>query len=241
MIRFLNFLALSAVIASATWAYSVKYETILVAEKLKKRETELRRERDAIQVLSAEWELLNRPARLSVLAKPEAGMQQLSARQVVNARDIPAAQPAKGDSLDSLLTGSLPPAAPAKAGEPPKVAKVQPGKVQPGKAQPGKATTGKATTTKATTGKPPVGKVPATRATASKAVGDKPDAKVVAVQGAPKAGPLLLTPKTGAPKTGAPKVSAPKVSAPKAVAPVAAAAPKREEGGLNSLFKKILN
>ena len=69
MIRFLNFLALAAVIGTATWAYSVKYETILVAEKLKKRQTELRHERDAISVLEAEWQLLNRPARLATLAK----------------------------------------------------------------------------------------------------------------------------------------------------------------------------
>lgn len=224
MIRFLNFLALSAVIASATWAYTVKYETILVSEKLKKRETELRRERDAIQVFAAEWELLNRPARLAALAKPEAGMQQLSARQVVHAKDIPAAQPAKGDSLDALLTGSIPPA--------PKVE------------------------SKAA----PLAGAPKTAPKAAKkAPGDKPDAKVVAVQAAPKATPLALTPKTvgsktapkaGAPKAGAaPKVAAPKASAPKTnapvrltpPAPVAATAPKREEGGLNALFKKILN
>lgn len=210
MIRFLNFLALSAVIASATWAYSVKYETILVSEKLKKRETELRRERDAIQVLAAEWELLNRPARLAALAKPEAGMQQLSARQVVNAKDIPAAQPAKGDSLDALLTGSIPPA--------PK-----------GEAKPA----------------PVAGAPKAAPKAARKAPGDKPDAKVVAVQAAPKATPLALTPKGGVPKTGAvAKSNGPKTNAPVRLtppAPVAASAPKRDEGGLNSLFKKILN
>ena len=220
MIRFLNFLALSAVIASATWAYSVKYETILVSEKLKKRETEMRRERDAIQVLAAEWELLNRPARLAALAKPEAGMQQLSARQVVHAKDIPAAQPAKGDSLDALLTGSIPPA--------PKV------ETKPA----------------------PVAGAPKTAPKAAKkAPGDKPDAKVVAVQAAPKATPLALPPKTAGSKTAGSKAAAPKsgtatktgaskTNAPVKLtppAPVAASAPKREESGLNSLFKKILN
>jgi hypothetical protein len=223
MTRFLNFLALIAVIASATWAYSVKYETILVAEKLKKRETELRRERDAIQVLSAEWELLNRPARLAALAKPEAGMQQLSARQVVNARDIPAAQPAKGDMLDSLLTGSLPSVPKAET------------KTAPVAAVP-----------KGTAKAPPK----AAKKTPLKAPGDKPDAKVVAVpntqkSGAPKAAPLALAPKANAPKTAASKAAnPPKANAPVRLtppAPVAASAPRRDEGGLNSLFKKILN
>ncbi len=107
MIRFLNVLALAALIGSATWAYSVKYETILVAEKLRKREAELQRERDAIAILKAEWHLLNRPERLQLLAKPEAGMQALSARQVVEAKDVPVA-PVKTDKIDDLLTGSIP-------------------------------------------------------------------------------------------------------------------------------------
>jgi hypothetical protein len=108
MMRLLNLLALVAVIGSATWAYTVKYETILAAEKLRKREAELGREQDAVAVLKAEWHLLNRPERLQTLAKPEAGMQQLSARQVVRAADVPQAQPSAGDRIDDLLTGSIP-------------------------------------------------------------------------------------------------------------------------------------
>jgi len=106
VIRFLNVLALAALIGSATWAYSVKYETILVTEKLRKRETELQRERDAIAILKAEWHLLNRPERLQLLAKPETGMQALSARQVVEAKDVPVA-PVNTDKIDDLLTGSI--------------------------------------------------------------------------------------------------------------------------------------
>lgn len=119
MIRTLNVLALAALIGSATAAYSVKYETILIAEKLRKREAELARERDAISVLKAEWQLLNRPARLAALAQPEAGMRPLSVRQMVRAEDIPQARPGAdmiASALDGLLTGSLP--APAKASKP---------------------------------------------------------------------------------------------------------------------------
>jgi len=108
MIRLLNVLALIAVISSATWAYSVKYETILVAEKLRKREAELNREKDAVAILQAEWHLLNRPERLQSLAKPEAGMQTVSAKQIVRPADIPMATPGKTDAIDSLLTGSIP-------------------------------------------------------------------------------------------------------------------------------------
>lgn len=132
MIRLLNLLALVAVIASATWAYSVKYETILVAEKLRKREAELVRERDATAILKAEWQLLNRPARLQALAKPESGMQQLSARQVVRASEIPQAPTESGDKLEQLLTGSIP-AAPRAPGNPTPASKATalPAKVKP--------------------------------------------------------------------------------------------------------------
>lgn len=108
MIRLLNLLALIAVISSATWAYSVKYETILVAETLRKREVELTRERDAVAILQAEWHLFNRPERLQSLAKPESGMGTVSAKQIAKPADIPQATPAKGDVIDSLLTGSIP-------------------------------------------------------------------------------------------------------------------------------------
>jgi hypothetical protein len=110
MMRSLNILAIATLIGSATAAYSVKYETILVAEKLKKRESELQREKDAIAVLKAEWQMLNRPSRLAALAPLEAGMQTLSARQLVRASDIPARGPEKDPlaaALENTLTGSI--------------------------------------------------------------------------------------------------------------------------------------
>lgn len=110
MMRSLNILAIATLIGSATAAYSVKYETILVAEKLKKREGELQREKDAIAVLKAEWQMLNRPSRLAALAPLEAGMQPLSARQIVRASDIPARSVEKdplASALEGTLTGSI--------------------------------------------------------------------------------------------------------------------------------------
>ena len=106
MMRTFNILAIATLIGSATAAYSVKYETILVAEKLKKRQAELLREKDAIAVLKAEWQILNRPTRLQALAPPEAGMQQLSARQILRAGDVPQ-RGAEVDPLESMLTGSI--------------------------------------------------------------------------------------------------------------------------------------
>lgn len=122
MTRLLNLLALVALIASATWAYSVKYETILLAEKLRKREAELQRERDAVAILEAEWHLLNRPSRMQALKRPDLSLQTISARQIVKPGDIPERPAEAPDALDSLLTGSIPAATPdpaKKAARPP--------------------------------------------------------------------------------------------------------------------------
>jgi hypothetical protein len=112
MIRTLNVMAILALIGSATMAYQVKYETILVNEKLRKAEGALQKEKDAIAILKAEWEVMNRPARLSALAQPEAGMQALTVRQIARAADVPK-RPAKetdpiANTLDGILTGAIP-------------------------------------------------------------------------------------------------------------------------------------
>ena len=120
MMRFLNVLALVVLIGSAISAYSVKYETILVAEKLKKREGEMQREKERIDILKAEWELLNRPSRLQALAPPEAGMHVLSVRQIARVQDIPQAAKRDHDALASLMTGSLPASVAASKPVPPR-------------------------------------------------------------------------------------------------------------------------
>lgn len=126
MMRVLNVMAVFALLGSAFMAYQVKYETVLVNEKLRKAEGALQREKDAVAVLKAEWELLNRPSRLQLIAQPEAGMKPLSARQFVHADEIPQAKPESdriGDALGGLLTGSLPASVPERKATPRPLAK----------------------------------------------------------------------------------------------------------------------
>ena len=220
MIRFLNLLALIAVISSATWAYSVKYETILVAEKLKKREAELTRERDAVAILEAEWNLLNRPERMASLAKPEAGMQQLLAKQVIRPGDVPMASAVATDKIDSLLTGSITlpdpvkkapvkaagttPATPVRSGQTGKPAQTSPTtaavKAAPKPGQPAKTTAALALP-KANTSAPKA--VASTAVKSNAPIRLSPPAKVGAPQAA-SAPPVALTaePKSSNPITG---------------------------------------
>jgi hypothetical protein len=122
MLRFLNFAAVSVLVATAGWAYQTKYETIRFAEEVRKLESRVEKERDQIAILKAEWQLLNRPGRLEVLAQ-KLEMRPVRASQVARAQDLP--ERGKdvdhiGQKLDQLLTGSVtPPSARPATGKTP--------------------------------------------------------------------------------------------------------------------------
>jgi hypothetical protein len=111
MLRLLNVLAIFGLIGTAAWAYSIKYETIYYAEQVKKLEKRMERERDAIAVLRAEWQHINKPVRLQLLADRHLQLQAMQATQIASAKDLPAKpvqQDLLGSKLDELLTGSTP-------------------------------------------------------------------------------------------------------------------------------------
>jgi hypothetical protein len=111
MLRLLNLLAILGLLSTAAWAYSIKYDTIYYAEQVKKLEKRLDRERDAITTLRAEWQHINKPTRLQLLADRHLQLQALQATQIVKAMDLPAKpqeQDLLGSKLDQLLTGTVP-------------------------------------------------------------------------------------------------------------------------------------
>jgi hypothetical protein len=111
MLRLLNLLAILGLLSTAAWAYSIKYDTIYYAEQVKKLEKRLDRERDAITTLRAEWQHINKPTRLQLLADRHLQLQALQATQIVKATDLPAKpqeQDVLGSKLDQLLTGTVP-------------------------------------------------------------------------------------------------------------------------------------
>jgi cell division protein FtsL len=88
MIKLLHVIAIGALVSSAVYAYSIKYETTLEAEQLQKLKAQAQRERDAIAVLKAEWQYLNRPDRLQALADRHLDLQPLQITQIVRMPDI---------------------------------------------------------------------------------------------------------------------------------------------------------
>ena len=98
MIKLLHVIAIGALVSSALYAYSIKYETTLQAEQLQKLKAKAQRERDAIAVLKAEWQFLNRPERLQALADKHLDLQPLTTAQIVRLSDVPN----RGPKVDSI-------------------------------------------------------------------------------------------------------------------------------------------
>jgi cell division protein FtsL len=103
LLRYLNVLAIAALVGSALYAYSIKYETILFSEQIVKVQHSIQREQDRIAALRAEWAYITRPERLQALADRHLEMQQLANSQIIiSASDLPD-QPPKVDTIGRKL------------------------------------------------------------------------------------------------------------------------------------------
>ncbi len=106
MIRLLHIIAITALIASAAYAYTVKYETLYYVEQVAKLKTKVQRERDSIAVLRAEWQHLNRPDRLQAAVERHLDVQPTSIKQLARLADVPNRPPRSdeiGRKLEALL------------------------------------------------------------------------------------------------------------------------------------------
>ena len=102
MIRFIHIFVICCLIASAGYAYSIKYDTLFQAEQVAKLKAKLQKERDAIAVLKAEWHLLNRPDRLQAAAERHLDLQPLNIQQLARLSDLPS-RPPRADEIGRKL------------------------------------------------------------------------------------------------------------------------------------------
>ena len=100
--RYVNAIGVFALLGSAAYAYSIKYETILYSAKIQKLENANQKQRDHIGMLRAEWAHLSRPERIQALSDRHLKLQQLKLDQIVSFRDIPE-RPPKTDSIGRKL------------------------------------------------------------------------------------------------------------------------------------------
>ncbi|GIL01069.1 MAG: hypothetical protein BroJett030_09680 [Alphaproteobacteria bacterium] len=130
MLRTLDIAMIVALIAGATWTFKVKYDSEVALQELTRLERRLQIEREAIEILKADWSLLTSPDRLERLAaryrddlrlepaRPEqvAGWGEVPARAALPAGEAPQERSAEAPAADAAtVTGSVapPPADPA--------------------------------------------------------------------------------------------------------------------------------
>jgi hypothetical protein len=122
MLRILNALVMVALVTSAAWVYKIKFDSTLKAERVAKLRGEIRKERDAIAALRAEWSQLERPDRLQPLAQRHLKLKPMETAQFdtfekLPERPRPLVPPGTSDPIgaiieifadEEVLTGTLP-------------------------------------------------------------------------------------------------------------------------------------
>ncbi|MCJ2129971.1 hypothetical protein [Methylobacterium sp. E-045] len=108
MIRLLNVLAILGLIGSAIYAYSIKYDTLYQAGQVSKAKSQLHKERQAIAVLRAEWQLLTRPDRLQAAVERHLALEPIGVTHLGRLADLPM-RPDRGDEIGRLLAATATP------------------------------------------------------------------------------------------------------------------------------------
>ena len=87
--RIIHASVIVAMVAAATYVYDIKFQSTMQAERLAKIRSEIRRERDAIAALRAEWAKLDSPDRIEGLAKRHSPLKPTDARQFDQFANLP--------------------------------------------------------------------------------------------------------------------------------------------------------
>ncbi len=111
--RLLNIFVIGALILAASFVYKIKFDSTLQAERVAKAAGQLRRERDAIATLRAEWAKLDTPGRIQGLADRHLALRPILPTQFDNldrlpVRPEPVVQPRSADPIGAMLTPASP-------------------------------------------------------------------------------------------------------------------------------------
>jgi hypothetical protein len=81
MLRLINLAIIGALVFAAAWVYEIKYASTRQAERVARLKVEIRRERDTIAALRAEWAQLDNPDRIQILARRHLTLKPIEATQ----------------------------------------------------------------------------------------------------------------------------------------------------------------
>lgn len=102
--RLLNLFVIIGLVAAAAYVYEIKFQATLDAERLAKMRSEIRRERDAIAALRADWAKLQTPRRIEGLAQRHLPLKPADAHQVSSLDNLPERpKPENSDPIGTLI------------------------------------------------------------------------------------------------------------------------------------------
>lgn len=108
MLRALNILVVTALVMSAAWVYKIKFEATVQIEQVAKMRAQIRRERDAVSILRAEWAQLDRPDRIQQLAQKHLKSKPIEVAQFdtldkLPERPKPIVPPGTADPIGAII------------------------------------------------------------------------------------------------------------------------------------------
>jgi hypothetical protein len=121
--RIINLIVAIALIVAAAYVYKIKFDSTVQAERVAKLHNEIRRERETVAALRAEWSKLDNPSRIEGLTRRHLTLKPVEPFQLESFDRLPrrsASPPADpGDPIgamidDDTVTGSVPPPATAR-------------------------------------------------------------------------------------------------------------------------------
>jgi cell division protein FtsL len=89
MMRVLNICVIGALVLAAADVYTIKFDSTRQAQRVAKLRLEIRRERDAVAALRAEWAKLDNPARIQDLARRHLQLKPVEAQQMDPLDNLP--------------------------------------------------------------------------------------------------------------------------------------------------------
>ena len=114
MFRAFEVLLIVAVLAATAYTFQIKHESEERLAEIRKLEAEIKTYKDTIDLLEADWSLLNQPSRVQKLIEAFQDQLQLTtteADQIVRHDELPRIKPdpeVETDAIaDQILTGAL--------------------------------------------------------------------------------------------------------------------------------------
>jgi hypothetical protein len=105
IVRFIHLIVVAALVAAAADVYKIKFDSTVRAEQAARLAAEIKRERDMIAALRAEWALLDNPARIQALVHRHLTLKMLDPAQIEQLDRLPERPPAPaGPPSDAIAT-----------------------------------------------------------------------------------------------------------------------------------------